>query len=166
MPYINYKKLSYILSEEPGLSGEIAFEFLDKLITSNDVLKFTFYGHGIHSESLDSLMEMYDDIVILPSKNNEKEFLIKNFYIKDRLHEVLSSLGEFPNFLKITKINSISKNDLVDYCWCIEYCDEVFTFAYMDEFVDDLKIISIEQELLNKGLHYIKKHKNVRRNRI
>lgn len=148
MPYTNYKKISYVLSEKPGLSGRIAFEFLSKIIASNDVLKFTFYGHGKHNESLDLFMEMYDDIVVLPSKNNEEEFIIKNFDINDRLYEVLCSLGKFPKFLKIEQI---------DYCWRIEYSDEVFTFVYMDKFMDDLKIALIEQEFLNKGIHYERK---------
>ena len=34
MASINYKKISYILSEKPSLSGQIAFEFLNQLINS------------------------------------------------------------------------------------------------------------------------------------
>ena len=161
MSYTNYKKISYILSEKPGLSGQIAFEFLDKIIIPNDVLKFTFNGHGNSPESFDYFKNLYDDVVFLNSKNNEEEILIKNFNMKDGLHEVLGSLGKFPNFCKISKSNYCSKIENVDCCWCIEYCDEIFTFIYMDKCMDDLKIALIEQELLNKGLLYEKKQKNI-----
>ena len=157
MQYINYKKITYILSEKPGLSGQIAFEFLKHVIDSKNVLKFTFYGYGKKNESLELLKKMYDNIVILPSKNNEESFLINDFYINGGLLKVLCSLGEFPNFLEILKLDSNSKTDQNDYCWCIEYSDEMFTFIYTDKFVDNLKIISIEQELADKGIVYERK---------
>ena len=157
MQYNNYKKITYILSETPGLSGQIAFEFLKKVIDSKNILKFTFYGHGKKNESLNLLREMYENIVILPSKNHEEIFLIHNFYINSKLLKVLCALGEFPNFLEIAKFDSYSKIDQIDYCWCIEYSDEIFTFTYMDKFIDDSVIISIEQELLNKGIVYERK---------
>lgn len=157
MQYINYKKISYILPEISGLSGQIAFEFLKNIITLKDVLKFTFYGHGIKNESLGLIREMYGNVVILPSKDNEEVFLINNFYIHAGLLKVLCSLGKFPNFLKISKIDSNLKTDQIDYCWCIEYSDEIITFIYADKFIDNSKIISIEHEFLSKGIVYERK---------
>lgn len=157
MHYTNYKKITYILSEQPGLSGQIAFEFIKKIISSKIILKITFYGHGINNDNLVLLKEMYNDIVMLPSKNNEEEFIINNFEINNGLLKVLCSLGEFPNVLKISKIDSNLKLNKIDYWWCIEYSDEVFTFIYADKFIDDSQIKSIEQELLNKGIVYERK---------
>lgn len=162
MIYTNYKKISYILSENPGLSGQIAFEFLDKIINFNDVLKFTFYGHGKHNKSLDLLIQMYTDVVILPSKTNEKEIIIKNFVMNDKLKEVLCVLGMFPNFIKISKIGSSLKEERIDYLWSIEFSDEILTFTYMKKLIDDSKIILIEQALMNKGIFYERKEtKNI-----
>lgn len=157
MAYTNYKKISYILSEEPGLSGQIAFEFLNKIIHSNDVLEFTFWGHGQHSESLDLLMQMYNDITILPSKTNEIVIVIKNFTVNDELREVLGVLGMFPNFLKISKIGSNLEEERMDYFWSIEFSDEILTFTYMKKLIDDSKIILIEQTLLKNGIFYERK---------
>ena len=69
------KKISYVLPEKPQLSGQIAFEFLDKILNDGDILKFKFYGHGINNESLTLLMQMHSDIVFLPSNINEKNSL-------------------------------------------------------------------------------------------
>lgn len=157
MPYINYKKISYILSETPDLSGKMAFEFLDKIIEPGDVLKFTFYGHSKHAQSLDSLIEMNNDTMILSSKNTEKEILIRNFHINGSLLDILCSLGNFPNFLKISKINSNLKLMQFDFFWSIEYCDEIFSFIFIDEYIDSSKIVLIEQELKNKGISYERK---------
>lgn len=100
---------------------------------------------------------MYNDIVTLPSKNNEEEFIINNFEIKSGLLNVLCSLGQFPNILKISKIDSNLKLNQIDYWWCIEYSDEIFTFIYADKFIDDSQIKLIEQVLLNKGIVYERK---------
>lgn len=158
MSYINYKKISYILSEIPGLSGKIAFEFLNKIIDSNDELKISLYGNNIHNEIINSLIEMQNDIIILPSKNNEKEFLVKNLNINDRFFDILCLCGEFPNFIKISKISSNQSLKPTDYFWSIEYCDETFIFICMDECFDLSKIVLIEQELENKGISYEKKY--------
>lgn len=157
MQYINYKKISYILSETPGLSGKIAFEFLYNIIDSKDVLKFTVHGQGDNSKNLNSLLEMYDHTMLIMSKGNEKEFIIKNITINNRLLEILCALGEFPNFLKISKIDSNIHNSTNDYCWSIEYCDEVLTFIYIDKYFDDFKIALIEKELENKRISYERK---------
>ena len=155
MPYINYKKISYILSETPGLSGKMAFEFLNKIIEPDDVLKFTFYGHSKYDQGLDSIISMNNEAVIVPSQNVEKEIVIKNLNINSDLLGVLCSLGNFPNYLKISKINL--KSMQTDFCWNIEYCDEVFSFVFMDEYIDYSKILFIEQELDNKGISYERK---------
>lgn len=157
MLYTNYKKISYILSEKPGLSGQIAFEFLDKIINSNDILKFTFYGHGKYNENFDLLMQMYNHIAIQPSKTNEKVIIIKDFIVNDKLKEVLCGLGLFPNFLKISKIGSNLEEERIDYFWSIEFSDEMLTFTYMKKLIDDLKIVLIEQAFLNKGIFYERK---------
>jgi len=157
MSYINYKKLSYILSEEPGVSGKIAFEFLNSIVDSNDVLKFTIFAHSNHNKSIESLIEMHDNIVILPNKTNERELVIKGLKINRKLLDVLCSLGEYPNFLKISKINSNLELKQIDYYWSIEYCDESFTFIYMDKYIDCSKITLIEQEFENKGISYERK---------
>ena len=155
--YTNYKKISYILSENPGLSGQIAYEFLDKIINFNDVLKFTFYGHGKHNESFDLLMQMYDNVSIQPSKNNEKVIIIKDFVVNDKLKEILCELGMFPNFLKISKIDSNLEEDKKDFFWTIEFSDEILIFTHIKNFIDDSKIILVEQTLLNKGVFYERK---------
>ena len=106
---------------------------------------------------------MNENTIILPSKDNTKELLIKNININDRLLDILCSLGEFPNFLRISKINSNLELIQVDYYWSIEYCDEIFTFIYTDKYIDCSKIVSIEQELENKGISYERKEtKNVK----
>lgn len=155
MPYINYKKISYILSEMPDLSGKMAFEFLDKIVEPDDVLKFTFSGHNRHSQSLDLLIAMNNDSMIVSSHNTEKEIIIKNLNINRNLLDILCSLGNFPNYLKISKINL--KSMQTDFCWNIEYCDEVFSFVFMDQYIDSSKIILIEEELDNKGISYERK---------
>lgn len=155
--YINYKKISYILSETPSLSGNIAFVFLNKILEPNDVLKFTFYEHEKESKSTNSLLQMYDDIVILPSKNNEKEFIVNNINLNNDLLDFLCLSGKFPNFLTISKINSNIKSIQKNYYWSIEYCDEIFTFIYKDTYIDSSKIILIEQELKNKEISYERK---------
>lgn len=162
MVYTKYKKISYILSEKPGLSGQIAFEFLDKISNFNDVLEFTFQGHGKHNESLDLLMQMYNDVVIVPSNINEKVIVIKDFIVNDKLKEVLCVLGMFPNFLKISKIGSNLEREQMDYFWSIEFSDEILTFTYIKKLIDDSKIILIEQALLNEGIFYERKEiKNI-----
>lgn len=155
MQYNKYKKITYILSEKPGLSGRIAFEFLKEVIGSKNLLKFTFYGHG--NKCFGLFRKMYDNIISLPCENDEEEFLINNFDIKSGLLKVLCLLGEFPNFLKISKLDSDYKTNKMNYSWCIEYSDETFTFTYLDKLIEDSKIVSIEQELFNKGIVYERK---------
>lgn len=153
MQYIKYKKITYILSEEPGLSGQIAFEFLKNIVDLSDSIKFIFYGHGKNSESLGLLKEMYDNIIIQPSKNNEESFIISNFYVNSGLLKLLCSLGKFPNFICISKFDP---NNQIDY-WSMEYSDEFFTFIYNDKFINYSRMIALEQELLNKGIVYERK---------
>lgn len=153
--YTKYKKISYILSEIPDLSGKMAFVFLDKIIEPHDVLKFTFCRHGKHDQGLDSLIAMNKDAMIVTRQKAEKEIIIKNLNINDDLLDVLCSLGNFPNCLKISKINLKSKQ--TNFCWNIEYCDEFFSFVFTDEYIDSSKIILIEQELANKGINYKRK---------
>ena len=155
MPYTKYKKISYILSETPDLSGKMAFVFLDKIIEPHDVLKFTLYGHSKHNQGLDSLIAINKDAMIVTSQKAEKEIIIKNLNINDDLLDVLCSLGKFPNYLKISKINL--KSMQTNFCWNIEYCDEFFSFVFMDEYIDSSKIVLIEQELDNKGISYERK---------
>ena len=157
MLYTNYKKISYILSEKTGLSGRIAFEILNKIISINDVLEFTFYGQSEHNKSIDLLFEMFNNIVIIPSKNNEKKFVIKNIIINDKLIEILSIAGMFPNYLKISKLESDLEEEKKDYFWSMEFCDEILNFSYREKFFDDSKISLIEKEFLTKGLFYERK---------
>ena len=79
MQYINYRKVSYILSETPGISGKIAFEFLLEIVNLEDVLKFTFYGQENNSQSIDSLIEMHNNTNIIVSKKDQKSLLLKTF---------------------------------------------------------------------------------------
>lgn len=153
MTSTNYKKISYILSEKPGLSGQIAFEFLNQLINSNDVLKFTLHSPIKHHEAFELLTKMYNDVTIIPSMNNEKIIVIKKFIMNDKLKELLCVLGMYPNFLEISKINSKE----LDYSWSLEFNDETLTFTYGDKLIDDLKINLIEQSLLNKKIFYERK---------
>ena len=149
----NYKKISYILSEKPGLSGQIAFEFLDQFITSNDILKFTLHSPLKHNEAFELLMQMYN-VTILSSMTNERTIVIKDFIINDMLKELLCDLGMYPNCLEISKISSNFKKK--EYLWSIEFCDEILTFTYADKLIDDSKIKLIEQSLLNKKIFYEK----------
>ena len=155
MSYTKYKRISYILSETPDLSGKMAFVFLDKIIEPDDVLKFTFCGHSKHDQALDSLIAMNKGAKIVTSQKAEKEIIIRNLNINDDLLDVLCSFGNFPNYFKITKINLQSMQ--TNFCWNIEYCDEFFSFFFMDEYIDSSKIILIEQELDNKGIIYERK---------
>ena len=157
MSYTNYKKISYILSEKPGLSGQMAFEFLDQLVSPNDVLRFTLNSNRIHAKTIDLLIQMYNDIIILPSMTHEKTIIIKDFIMNDKLRELLCELGMFPNFLKISKISSNLTAEPMDYSWAIEFCDEILTFIYADKLIDETKIIMIEQSLLDKKLLYERK---------
>ena len=155
MSCTNYKKISYILSENPGLSGQIAYEFLDKIVNFNDVLKLRFYGHGKHNESFDLLTKLYVDVAIHPSKNNEKVIVIKDFVVNDKLKEMLCVLGMFPNFLEISKIDL--EEDKKDYFWSIAFSDEIIIFTYIKNFIDDSKITLVEETLLNNGIFYERK---------
>ena len=157
MQYINHKKISYILSEEPGLSGKIAFEFLSEIVNSNDVLKFIFHGQGENGISIDSLLEIYDDIIIIMNRSNEKVFVIKNINIDNRLLELLCLLGKFPNYLVISRIDSNLNNSHISYYWSIEYSDEVLSFTYADKYFDGSKITIIEKKLETKGISYERK---------
>lgn len=85
MASTNYKKISYILSEKPSLSGQIAFEFLNQFINSNDVLKFTLHSSIKHNEAFELLIKMYNDVIILPRMVNEKTIVIKNIIMNDAI---------------------------------------------------------------------------------
>lgn len=107
-------------------------------------------------------MQMYNDVVIVPSNINEKVIVIKDFIVNDKLKEVLCVLGMFPNFLKISKIGSNLEREQMDYFWSIEFSDEILTFTYIKKLIDDSKIILIEQALLNEGIFYERKEiKNI-----
>ena len=157
MASINYKKISYILSEKPSLSGQIAFEFLSQFINSNDVLKFILHSPIKHNEAFELLIKMYNDVIILPSMVNEKTIVIKNIIMNDKLKELLCDLGRYPNYLSISKINSNFEKKQMNYFWTIDFCDELLTFTYVDKSIDDSKINLIEQTLLNKKIFYEKK---------
>ena len=159
MQYINYQKVSYILSETPGISGKIAFEFLLEIVNLEDVLKFTFYGQENNSQSIDSLIEMHNNTNIIVSKKRPKEFVIKNININYRLLELLCSLGEFPNFIKISKIDSNLTH--TNFYWSIEYCDEILTFIYPYKYFDDSKIALIEKKLESQGISYERKEASI-----
>ena len=155
MQYINYRKVSYILSETPGISGKIAFEFLLEIVNLEDVLKFTFYGQENNSQSIDSLIEMHNNTNIIVSKKRPKEFVIKNICINDKLLKLMCSLGEFPNFTKVSKIDSNLTH--TNFYWSIEYCDEILTFIYQYKYFDDSKIALIEKKLESQGISYERK---------
>ena len=160
MPYIKYKEISYVLSEKPGISGEIAFEFLTKIIEEKEHLQFEFYGHG-KNESINLLKAMYNDTVIYLCEDDEEKFFIRDFDIKDGLIEVLRSLGKYPNLIKITKPKFNQKMKKVDYYWSMEYMDEYFTFFYMEDIINDSKINLIEEGLLGKGLFFERKKEKI-----
>jgi len=156
MPYTDYNQISYILSEKPGLAGRIAYIVIDNIIEPNDIIKFTFYGHGKSDEKLNSLIKLHNDVTILPSKNNEKEFVVKNLVINDKLMETLCLLGTFPNYLIISKIGpALEKNN--GYFWSVEFSDEILTFSYMKSCVDASKVTLIEQSILSNELSYERK---------
>lgn len=161
MQYINYQKVSYVLSEIPRLSGKIAFEFLLEIVNLDDVLKFTVCGQENNSKNIDTLIGMHNNTKILMSQKSPKEFVIKNININDRLLELLCSLGEFPSFIKISKIDSNSTHCQLNYYWSIEYCDEILTFIYADQYFDNSKIALIEKKLESKGISYERKETGI-----
>lgn len=157
MASTNYKKISYILSEKQSLSGQIAFEFLNQFIHSNDVLQFTLHSPIKHNEAFELLIKMYNDVIILPSMVNEKTIVIKNIIMNDAIKKLLCDLGRYPNYLSISKINSNFEKEKMSYFWTIDFCDELLTFTYMNKLIDDSKIKLIEQSLLNKNIFYERK---------
>ena len=157
MSYTNYKKISYVLSEKPGISGMIAYEYIKHIIRSEDVLKFIVFGHGIPNDNLESFLTMHSDATILPGTSNEKVFILNHVDVNTKLLELLCSLGEYPNYSEIAKIINTIKLNNTHSDWKIEYSDELFTIIYNNEYIDDSIIELIEKNLKNKNICYERK---------
>ena len=157
MQHLKYRKVSYVLPETPGMSGKIAFEFLSKIVMSSDSLRFSFRGQGENNESFDKLLTMNNEAIIIINNTNEKTIVIKNIIINENLLEILCSLGKYPNFLEVSKINENLLNSSPEFYWSIGYCDEIFTFDYLDGEFDCSKLDLIEKEFENKGIRYERK---------
>ena len=156
MSYINCKKVSYILSEESGQAGKMVYEILSKIIGANDTLRFSINHHGIHNAGIDYIAEN-NKIELLPSNNHKKEFIVKKINIDSRLLNALSLLGEHPNFINISKVDSVTNSVPKNGYWCIEYCDEIISFVYDERYIDSNDIESIEQKFEIAGLYYERK---------
>ncbi len=156
MEYINYNKISYVMSEKADIFGMLAFELISKIIHSNDMLKFILYNHGIHNYDLESFLLNHNDATILPS-NNKIAFIIKNIELNSKTLDLFCSLGKYPNYIEILKINDNLELKDNYFEWKIEYSDDMLTILYLDNHIDDLTFVLIDKELSKKDIYYKRK---------
>ena len=157
MQYLVYKSITYVLSEEQGLSGKIVCEFLQRILCEKDSLLFSCESAKEIKHSMELLKQQCKETYPLPNESKKNGFVGSTLAMNKETIDILCALGEYPNCMSISKVNTDSNGCSSNYLWTIEYCDEVITLTFVDKLFSDETISLIEDELVKKQLNFERK---------
>lgn len=157
MQYLNYKVVTYVLSETQSLSGKMAYEFLRKILNERDTLLFSSKTVKDLGNTIGLLKQQCKETRSLSNKSSETDFIGLSLAMNEKTLDLLCLLGEYPNYMSISRINAESDEHLPNCLWTIDYCDEMLKFTFIDKLVNGDTLALIENELIKKQIDYERK---------